>query len=474
MSSYSHTFTWHDASALKVFATGDFDNWNSTLKLSRGSDGTFSATTDLPTAKKTLFKYVVDGQWVINPNQPHETDSNGNENNVIQAQVTAPVIEEPTSAPLVPEVAPLPHVEPISISTDSVTELAPTVEHPTSPLDGITAAAAAIAAAGVVAAAAVISVDPAVLKPASPEPAATATTPTPIVASETLSESTATPEVPQPTELERVPVLPTSDAPTPTTASESPAVPAIIEAGKKSEIPIVAAAAATLAAVIGGAATLGHTATSKVAELTPVAPPLATETVTKAQNLTQSVTDSATKSIKVATSSVGATATKGVETVDAVSSNGDFGTSAMAALGLKEEAIVSSPVVASPVPVISTPPTINSIEKKDHLAPIIPLQPLNDAEMNTTIQEPIPAVVAATIPLPTPTSETPLATPREEMTPVIPVKDEISPATIGKGTLGKKSLKGLKNGTGESESGVGGVPRVRKPSLFRRLFPKKD
>lgn len=60
-----------------------------TLHLTKNSEGHFSATAQLPSSHKTLYKYVVDGNWQHNADEAHETDDSNNVNNVVEAPAVA-------------------------------------------------------------------------------------------------------------------------------------------------------------------------------------------------------------------------------------------------------------------------------------------------------------------------------------------------------------------------------------------------
>ncbi|KAL1310511.1 hypothetical protein AAFC00_000796 [Neodothiora populina] len=78
----SHTFKWpHYAN--EVFVTGTFDNWQKSVKLDKHGD-VFQKTVDLP-AEKTLYKFVVDGNWTTDTTAHQEQDDQGIYNNVLTA-----------------------------------------------------------------------------------------------------------------------------------------------------------------------------------------------------------------------------------------------------------------------------------------------------------------------------------------------------------------------------------------------------
>ncbi|ORZ14028.1 immunoglobulin E-set [Absidia repens] len=69
----------------EVFVTGTFDQWNKSLRMKKQPDGRFVA--NLQSNDKTiLYKFVVDGVWNHDGNQPIEKDKDGNINNVLQIQ----------------------------------------------------------------------------------------------------------------------------------------------------------------------------------------------------------------------------------------------------------------------------------------------------------------------------------------------------------------------------------------------------
>ncbi|ORY08361.1 hypothetical protein BCR34DRAFT_13025 [Clohesyomyces aquaticus] len=76
-----YTFTWEHA-ASEVLVTGDFDNWQKTVKLEKEGDHIFKKTVELPKSKH-LYKFVVDGNWCTNDSAPKEADGQGIQNNVL-------------------------------------------------------------------------------------------------------------------------------------------------------------------------------------------------------------------------------------------------------------------------------------------------------------------------------------------------------------------------------------------------------
>lgn len=68
-----------------MFVTGTFDRWLKLQELHREADGSFSKTVTLP-IEKTEFKYVVDGQWLLDESAKIENDLHGNKNNFLNAE----------------------------------------------------------------------------------------------------------------------------------------------------------------------------------------------------------------------------------------------------------------------------------------------------------------------------------------------------------------------------------------------------
>lgn len=93
-----YTFTWEHA-ATEVLVTGTFDNWQKTVTLEK-EDGVFKKTVELPKTH-TQYKFVVDGNWVVNDTARKEADSNGIENNVLLPEdfVDEPVQTLSSAAP---------------------------------------------------------------------------------------------------------------------------------------------------------------------------------------------------------------------------------------------------------------------------------------------------------------------------------------------------------------------------------------
>ncbi|RUS31679.1 immunoglobulin E-set [Jimgerdemannia flammicorona] len=85
---FSHTFSWPSSSPQTVIVTGTFDGWARSVKLTRDeSANCFLTTMEISFPKdgagKLFYKFIVDGNWVTDPQAPVERDANWNLNNVI-------------------------------------------------------------------------------------------------------------------------------------------------------------------------------------------------------------------------------------------------------------------------------------------------------------------------------------------------------------------------------------------------------
>eukprot|EP01098_Paradermamoeba_levis_P015620 TRINITY_DN802_c0_g1_i1.p1 TRINITY_DN802_c0_g1~~TRINITY_DN802_c0_g1_i1.p1 ORF type:complete len:248 (-),score=55.45 TRINITY_DN802_c0_g1_i1:281-1024(-) len=68
----------------QVFVTGSFNNWKEKLPLNR-SDKDFTLIQNLP-AGQYQYKFIVDGKWKYDPDQPTVCDPLGNTNNLIEVK----------------------------------------------------------------------------------------------------------------------------------------------------------------------------------------------------------------------------------------------------------------------------------------------------------------------------------------------------------------------------------------------------
>ncbi|KAI5285800.1 hypothetical protein KEM54_000277 [Ascosphaera aggregata] len=78
---HKHLFRWAGPGKL-VIVTGTFDNWTKSTRLERTQDGAFEKELELP-AGKTLYKYFIDGQWVLDPDTLQEENQSKILNNVL-------------------------------------------------------------------------------------------------------------------------------------------------------------------------------------------------------------------------------------------------------------------------------------------------------------------------------------------------------------------------------------------------------
>ncbi|EXJ73576.1 uncharacterized protein A1O5_03337 [Cladophialophora psammophila CBS 110553] len=79
----SFVFKWPHPEANDVHVTGTFDDWGKSVKLDKVGD-IWEKEVDLPEAdKKIFYKFVVNDQWIIDPDAPQEDDGRGNVNNVL-------------------------------------------------------------------------------------------------------------------------------------------------------------------------------------------------------------------------------------------------------------------------------------------------------------------------------------------------------------------------------------------------------
>ncbi|KAI1625477.1 hypothetical protein EDD37DRAFT_649800 [Exophiala viscosa] len=82
----SFVFRWPHPDAYDVHVTGTFDDWGKTEKLNKVGD-IWEKEVRLPEAgKKILYKFVVNDNWVIDPQAATEDDGHGNVNNVLHPE----------------------------------------------------------------------------------------------------------------------------------------------------------------------------------------------------------------------------------------------------------------------------------------------------------------------------------------------------------------------------------------------------
>jgi hypothetical protein len=90
-------FEWRH-SATSVFVTGDFVNWGPGLAMVKESGGRFVLTLLFRPGQTVCYKFIVDGEWSLNPDLPVETDADGNRNHVLRIAGGDAKIASSTSA----------------------------------------------------------------------------------------------------------------------------------------------------------------------------------------------------------------------------------------------------------------------------------------------------------------------------------------------------------------------------------------
>ncbi|OAP65328.1 hypothetical protein AYL99_01300 [Fonsecaea erecta] len=102
----SFVFKWPHPEANDVHVTGTFDDWGKSVQLDKVGD-IWEKEVDLPTDKKIFYKFVVNDQWIIDPEAPQEDDGRGNVNNVLLPEQIKPkasmVPEAVTTSSVAPE-----------------------------------------------------------------------------------------------------------------------------------------------------------------------------------------------------------------------------------------------------------------------------------------------------------------------------------------------------------------------------------
>ncbi|KAJ3015457.1 UNVERIFIED_CONTAM: hypothetical protein HDU68_012713 [Siphonaria sp. JEL0065] len=75
-----------------VIVTGTFDNWSKSVTMQRSDEiEAYVAEVHIPQSQlkqgKLMYKFVIDGEWMIDSEEPIECDPNGNVNNVFVVQL---------------------------------------------------------------------------------------------------------------------------------------------------------------------------------------------------------------------------------------------------------------------------------------------------------------------------------------------------------------------------------------------------
>jgi len=85
---FDYQFEWKNSSAEQVFVTGNFDSWQKVNELEKQPDGSFKKVISLPSSEqKIIYKFVVDGNWVVDYSMPVEYDGVGNQNNYLDIPI---------------------------------------------------------------------------------------------------------------------------------------------------------------------------------------------------------------------------------------------------------------------------------------------------------------------------------------------------------------------------------------------------
>lgn len=74
-------FQWPHTEPNTVIVTGTFDQWSSSMQLTKGPTG-FKGSAKIPRDEKIVYKFIVDEQWMVAEHEPTELDQDGNLNNV--------------------------------------------------------------------------------------------------------------------------------------------------------------------------------------------------------------------------------------------------------------------------------------------------------------------------------------------------------------------------------------------------------
>ncbi|KIW11552.1 hypothetical protein PV08_10853 [Exophiala spinifera] len=99
----SFVFRWPHPDANDVHVTGTFDDWGKTEKLDKVGE-IWEKEVQLPKAdQKILYKFVVNDNWVIDTEAPHEDDGHGNVNNVLLPENIKTTAEAVTTSSAAPE-----------------------------------------------------------------------------------------------------------------------------------------------------------------------------------------------------------------------------------------------------------------------------------------------------------------------------------------------------------------------------------
>jgi len=92
---------WSSAVQQEVVARGEWDGWAKPLPLQKQPDGRWKATVPATAQALSLqYKFVVDGNWCCDHNQPTADDGKGNVNNVLRSKVNGDRPNTATNDPI--------------------------------------------------------------------------------------------------------------------------------------------------------------------------------------------------------------------------------------------------------------------------------------------------------------------------------------------------------------------------------------
>jgi 5'-AMP-activated protein kinase regulatory beta subunit len=78
-------FTFKSGQQYKtIYVAGDFTNWqDQPIMMRKGRGNTWTALAPMTTGEHE-YKFIVDGQWMLDPDAPHRSNNIGSENSIIR------------------------------------------------------------------------------------------------------------------------------------------------------------------------------------------------------------------------------------------------------------------------------------------------------------------------------------------------------------------------------------------------------
>ncbi|KAK4054412.1 mannose-1-phosphate guanyltransferase [Microbotryomycetes sp. JL201] len=492
--------------AASVIVTGSFDDWKSTVHLTKDVDGRLTAKLPINYGEKITYKYVVDGTWQHNPLEPTETDGSGNTNNVFTAP-EAPAPTQVIQAPATQEEPVLPVPAAVGTNDASTLASATTVETASAPVAATPATvqsetptastaepvvetkaaeeekkdepsviniatagvAAAVTGAAALAGSAISTVtgskSPLTLVSSKDEPTKTAQAP---ISDELAKEPAPTPAV-LPATTEAV-----STAPAPAAVDDAIRTEQKKEDKQSATAPVVTAVAGGAAALGAGAAAVGHKASEATSSSAPTAGTQRSSSFQRAEQQAEGYMKKAAVEADKYKDQASAEFNKRYAQGEQMAHNAydkvaatSFGASTMKALGLDKNRNEPQPQpVTQPQPVVPA----------ESIAPAIPVKDTAPTR-TTTATSSSPAAVAAAPAV----AASSVKVPADSQAPAIPVQQsqqqqEHNPIKQAEQTV-KQKFNGLGNGQPGAPSSAGSPdagaqPKARKPSFFKKLFGK--